>query len=141
MPPLFNSLYFKCYYNTIFEVKNFFFERFILSKTEYIRTETIIEYSYHFFRRCSQVVDNSSNWEFLTTEDIKFLGDRPDYVSMGRLLDKAVETVAVRQWLVAVTRRKLSSLASDQGGALTLATAAVIDSTMNCTTELHILTE
>lgn len=86
-------------------------------------------------------MDNSSNWEFLTTEDIEFLGDRPDYISMGRLLDRATEAVAVRQRLVSVSRRKLNNLASDQGNALTSATAAVIDSTMNCFTELHLITE
>lgn len=86
-------------------------------------------------------MDNSSNWEFLTTEDIEFLSDRPDYVSMGRLLDRAAEAVAVRQNLVAVSRRKLSSLANAQGNALTSATAAAIDSTMNRFTELHLITE
>lgn len=86
-------------------------------------------------------MDNSSNWEFLTTEDKEFLSDRPDYVSMGRLLDRAAEAVAVRQSLVAASRRKLSSLANAQGNALTSATAAVIDSIMNGFTELDLITE
>uniref|UniRef100_A0A1B6G6X5 Uncharacterized protein n=1 Tax=Cuerna arida TaxID=1464854 RepID=A0A1B6G6X5_9HEMI len=89
-------------------------------------------------QKCSQLVDHSSSWDLLLPQDKRFLQERPDYVSVGRLVDRTAEAIAIRHNRTNATTDKLLHLTQDCQETISYVTATTILQIMSQFNELDV---